>query len=157
MGADMNILAKAFAFALLAGAGAHLNAADATSFPTRYGTLAFNGAGVLAFKGRPVSPEVSYEKFAMETPMARFSLGASDVFLFHQPQGNSCPGNFVYVSVGPGGATATKPFGTCFDDNTQPVQSGDSITFSMPGMGGKGKSVFVYKAGVVTENGARIR
>lgn len=138
-------------------AGGYSVAADSGSFSTRYGTLAFGANGVLAFKGRPISPEVTYDKFAIETPVARFSVGTSDIFLFQQSKGNSCPGNFTFVTVTADGAHATKNFGTCYDDNTQPILSGDSISFSMPGIGGKGKSIFVYKAGVVTHNGRPIK
>lgn len=55
-------------------------AADSTSFSTRYGTLAFGADGVLAFKGQPVSPEVMYDPYAFDKPIARFSIDASDVF-----------------------------------------------------------------------------
>lgn len=153
----MKILYTILAVTLLVFASGYSAAADSTSFSTRYGTLAFGADEVLAFNGQPISPEVKYDMLAMETPVARFSIGASDVFLFQQPQGNSCPGNFVFVTVAANGARATNKFGTCYDDNTQPVLSGDSISFSMPNLGGRGKSIFVYKAGVVTQNGRPIK
>lgn len=123
---------------------------------TRFGNLTSGEDGQLIFEGTPVSPKVLYESSAFYTPIKKFEVGGSDVILFQQAQGNSCPGNYAYVTVSAEGAVATNNFGTCYDASIEPVQSGNSIKFSMPNLGGEGISTFIYESGAVLVNGQPI-
>lgn len=134
----------------------HVNAQSAEAIPTRYGKLTSSVDGLLTFKGRPVQAQVLYDGSASNYPVGHFKIGQSDVILFQQAQGRACPGNYAFVTVTAQGAKGTKNFGTCYDESTDPVQSGETVTFSMPNPGGRGTSTFTYKGGSVFKNGELI-
>lgn len=119
---------------------------------TRFGRLTSNSDGLLSFGGKVVESEVTYLYSAAYTPIRKFKIGSADIILFQQAHGNACPGNFAFVTVTEFGAKATEGFGTCYDFEIEPYQSGESILFSMPNLGGKGKSTFIYHDGVVYKN-----
>ena len=132
-------------------------AQDARPIPTRFGPLAYDSERALMFRGKRVSPRLAYDPYAIASPIAKFNLQDSDAILFQQSKGNSCPGNFVYVTVSVQGAKVTSNFGTCYDENIEPIQEGQSISFSMPNAGGKGNTTFVYRGGIVSKNGQAVR
>lgn len=130
---------------------------DAKPISTRYGPLSYDGDAQLIFKGQKITPFVEHDPYALASPIAAFKFLNSDVILLQQTQGNNCPGNFVFVTVTSGAAKATSNFGTCADDNTDPIQSGETISFSMPKISGQGSSTFVYKNGIVLQDGKAVK
>jgi hypothetical protein len=82
--------------------------------------------------------------------------------------GTACPALYYFVTVTKSGAKATRAFGTC-SDLIKVKRTGDSISVSMPGYRGPFESkrsqnraarenhVFIYHAGVVTENGKPVK
>jgi hypothetical protein len=134
------------------------NAQDTDKFiSTRYGKLTPNDESYLTFNGREILPKVLFDGSSFTQAIATFKLAKSDVVLILQGRGNSCPGNFVFVTVSAKGTKATKNFGTCYDEHNDPVQSGQKIILSMPNLGGKGRSKFVYSNGIVFKNGKQIK
>lgn len=129
-------------------------AQDPKPITTRFGQITYNKDGVLVFEGKIIRPQVVYDSTALGWPTAKFQLQSSDVILLQQPAGNSCPGNFVYVVASAHSAVSTKNFGTCYDDNTEPVQEGQTIKFLMPNLNRKGASMFTYKDGIVRKSAA---
>jgi hypothetical protein len=129
---------------------------------TRFGALTVNEGGVLLFKGSPVQPTVEADNsLDLSEP---YQVGASDVVLVTDNGGTACPAIYYFVTVTKSGAKVTPSFGTCSDLITV-KRVGDSISVSMPvhqgpGMSrtarsrtARGRHVYIYRAGVVTENG----
>ena len=147
-----------FRSALIAVAIVVVNApaqADPVTISTRFGDVKTDGNGELQFKGKVVSPVVSIVSSAYV--LATFKLQTSDVVFISQAAGNTCPGQFVYVTVTPEGAKSTPVFGTCYDDNIKPVQVGESIAFAMKKLGGKGSVRYIYERGVMFEDGKPVK
>jgi hypothetical protein len=166
-GMTTNITTKKSEFCLLTRAnrllvlialclGGSLSAADPVLIATRFGPLTTSAAGRIAFRGQELRPALEVDTIGGGSVIASFKFALTDVFLVSQPQGNSCPGRFVYITVSKSVAVATSAFGTCFDDNSEPIASGETITFSMPKMKGDGKTTYTYKAGRVLEDGRQV-
>ncbi|MDO5610138.1 MAG: hypothetical protein Q4G62_05085 [Pseudomonadota bacterium] len=143
-------IAIALFSALLCG---QVAAQGAKPIPTRYGNLTSGSDGQLHFKGRAIQSPILYEGSAANQPLARFAIGTSDVILFQQAQGRLCPGNFSFVTVTARGARASRYFGSCHGDYEEPVQSGDTVIFAMPGAEGRGTVTFIWKDGAVLRDG----
>ncbi|MES2047094.1 MAG: hypothetical protein V4447_01740 [Pseudomonadota bacterium] len=130
--------------------------ADIVKIPTRFGELKTNSNSSLQFKGKTVVPEVTIISDAYV--LSTYKLESSDVIFASQAAGNSCPGQFVFITVSTEGAKSTPVFGTCYDDgDTKPIQIDQTIAFSMKKMGGKGTSRYIYERGVVFENGKPVK
>lgn len=124
---------------------------------TRYGELTSSRDGSMLFRGKEVPPYgVAFDGSFSSKPLATFRVGKSDIVLMLQGMGNSCPGNFVFVTVTVKGAKASRNFGTCYDEHSEPVQLGQRITLTMPNLSRKGKSTFTFINGVVSKNGKPI-
>jgi hypothetical protein len=149
---------------LLAGAGAL--AQEENNATTRFGALTVSGAGVLLFKSAPVQPTIeANNSLDLSEP---YQIGAADVVLVTDNGGTACPATYYFVTLTKGGAKVSHPFGTC-SDLIKVKQTGSSISVSMPGFLGPFESkraqsraarerhVFIYHAGVVTENGKPIK
>jgi len=149
---------------LLAGAGAV--AQDTNTITTRFGALTVSDAGVLMFKGSPVQPKIeANNSLDLSEPN---QIGTSDVVLVTDNGGTACPALYYFVTVTKSGAKATPAFGTC-SDLIKVKRTGASISVSMPGYRGPFESkrsqsraarenhVFIYHAGVVTENGKPVK
>ncbi len=121
---------------------------------------------ILLFKGQPLVPTIEgNNSLDLGTVM---SIGATDVVLVTNNGGSGCPAVFYFVSVTRSGAKATPEFGTCSDLATV-KRKGNSISVTMPGFLGpfepksaqrrvaKERHVFIYRAGVVTENGKPVK
>lgn len=130
---------------------------DEVNIPTRFGELKANKDGDIQFKGKTVLPKVNVVDFSFDVK-SNNKLTNSDVILVSQGTGNTCPGQFAYITVTADGAKATPTFGTCYDDYfVQPVQNGEILTLTMKNLGGKGTSKYVYEKGVVTKNGKPVK
>ena len=140
---------------LIAAIGITQAQADEVKIQTRFGELKTNKDGDLLFKGKVIAPAVNLVSSAYV--ISSYKLAASDVILVSQAAGNTCPGQFAYVSVAADAAKASPAFGTCYDDDAKPVQNGEVLTFTMKKLGGKGSTKYVYENGVVTENGKPVK
>lgn len=141
-------------------------AQESNTVATRFGALTVNGDGVLLFKGTPVQPSIqANNSLDLGKP---FQIGTSDVVLVTDNGGTACPATLYFVTVTKSGARVTHPFGTC-SELIETKRTGDTVAVSMPGFAGPFESkrvqaraarethVFVYRAGVVTENGKPIK
>jgi hypothetical protein len=149
---------------LLAGAGAL--AQQGNTITTRFGALTISDAGTLLFKGNP--PDPPFEEDAGLSLSELNQIGDADVVLVTEDGGKACPALFYFVTVTKSGAKVTPSFGTC-SDLIKVKHIGDSISVSMPGYQGPFESkraqsraarerhVFIYHAGVVTENGKPVK
>ena len=155
-----------FAIALLVLSGTGVLAQDANSSTTRFGDLTVSDAGMLLFKGKPFDPALeANNSLGLSKP---YQIGAADVVLVVDNGGTACPALYYFVTVTKAGAKATPPFGTC-SDLIKIKRTGESISVSMPGYRGPMEStraqnraarenhIFIYRAGVVTENGKPVK
>jgi hypothetical protein len=154
-----------FGITLLLLAGPSALAQESNSITTRFGALTVN-AGVLLFKGTPVQPTIeANNSLDLSEP---YQMGASDAVLVTDIGGTACPALYYFVTVTKSGAKVTPSFGTC-SDLIKVKRNGDSISISMPAYQGPFESkraqlraarkrhLFIYRAGVVTENGKPIK
>jgi hypothetical protein len=139
---------------------------EISTVTTRFGALTINDAGVLLFKGTPVQPTIeANNSLDLSEP---YQIGASDAVLVTDIGGTACQALYYFVTVTKSGAKMTPSFGTC-SDLIKVKRTGDSISISMPGYQGpfeskraqlraaREKHLFIYRAGVVTENGKPIK
>ena len=154
-----------FGIALLLLTGTSAPAQE-NSITTRFGALTISDAGKLLFKGTPVQPTIeANNSLDLSEP---YQIGAADVVLVTDNGGTACPAIYYFVTVKESGAKVTSSFGTC-SDLIKIKPAGDSISVSMPGYRGPFESkraqnraarerhVFIYRAGVVTENGKPVK
>ena len=155
-----------FGITLLLFAGISAPAQETNSITTRFGALTVSDAGVLLFKGAPFKPTIeANNSLDLSAP---YQIGSSDVVLVTDNGGTACPELYYFVTVTKSGAKITSSFGTC-SDLIKIKRNGDSISVSMPGYRGPTESkraqlraarrrhVFIYHAGVVTENGKPVK
>jgi len=155
-----------FGITLLLLAGANTLAQETNTTTTRFGALTVSEAGMLLFKGKPVKPTIeANNSLDLSAP---YQIGASDVVLVTDNGGTGCPATYYFVTVTKSGAKVTPAFGTC-SDLIKLKRTGDSISVSLPGFQGPFESmrarsraarerhVFIYRAGVVTENGKPVK
>jgi hypothetical protein len=121
---------------------------------------------VLLYDGKPLDPEIQGNNSLEIVQTLR--LGSSDVALIADNGGSACPTLYYMVSVSAAGPKASATFGTC-SDLIRVGQEGDTIWMTMPAYRGPFSSKleqqraakevhrFVYKSGVVTENGKPIK
>jgi hypothetical protein len=141
-------------------------AQETSTITTRFGALTVSDAGVLLFKGTAVQPTIEADNsLDLSEPD---QIGTSDVVLVTDNGGTSCPALYYFVTVTKSGAKVTSSFGTC-SDLIKIRRTGDTISVSMPGYQGPFESkraqlraarerhVFIYRAGVVTENGKPVK
>ena len=139
---------------------------ETKAIQTRFGALTVSDAGVLLFKGAPVQPTIeANNSLDLSEP---YQIGASDVVLVTDNGGTACPALYYFVTVKESGAKVTPSFGTC-SDLIKVKRTGDSISVSMPGYKGPSESqraqlraarerhIFIYRTGVVTENGRPVK
>ena|SRR2546425_1381502 len=151
---------------LLLFVSANALAQETNTTRTRFGALTVSDARVLLFKGAPVEPKIeANNSMDLSEP---YQIGASDVVLVTDNGGTSCPALYYFVTVTKSGAKVTPSFGTC-SDLIKVKRTGDSISVSMPGYQGPFESkraqlraarerhVFIYRAGVITENGKPVK
>jgi len=133
---------------------------------TRFGSLTVDDDKTLLFNGRKVTPPVvGNNSLSMGDPIP---IGATDVVLVLDNGGTACPSLYHFVTVSKTGARATKAFGTC-GDVTSVKRTGSSIRLIMPGFRGpfepeavqlraaRQQHIFVFRSGVVTENGKTLK
>ncbi len=155
-----------FSITLLLFVSASALAQETNSITTRFGALTVSDAGMLLFKGAPFKPTIeANNSLDLSKP---FEIGAADVVLITDNGGTACPALYYFVTIIKSGAKVTPSFGTC-SDLIKTKRTGDSISVSMPGYQGPSESkraqlraarerhVFIYHAGVVTENGNPVK
>ena len=155
-----------FGITLLLLVGTSALAQETNSITTRFGALTINDAGKLLFKGNPFDPPFRPEDgLSLSEP---YQIAATDVVLVTEDGGKACPALYYFVTVKESGAKVTHAFGTC-SDLIKIKRTGDTISVSMPGYQGPFESkraqlraarerhVFIYHAGVVTENGKPVK
>lgn len=160
------ILKYIFSVTLLVLTGAGALAQETKEVTTRFGNLTVSDAGMLMFKGNPVQPKVeANNSLDLSVP---YKIGVSDVVLVTNNGGSGCPASFYFVTVTKSAAKVTPSFGTC-SDLIKVKRAGDSISVSMPGFAGESMSKkeqlraarerhsYIYRAGVVTDNGKPIK
>ena len=155
-----------FGITLLLLASTSALAQEENTVKTRFGALSISDAGKLLFKGNLLDPP-----FAEDAGLSLSELnqiGDADLVLVTLDGGKACPALFYWVTVKESGAKVTKSFGTCSDEIKIKV-TGDTISVSMPGFEGDFESkraqrkaalekhVYIYHAGVVTENGKPVK
>jgi hypothetical protein len=150
-------------FSLLLIAGASALAQETT---TRFGALTVNDDKMLLFKGHPLNPPVGGNN-SLDVGKPN-QIGATDVALITNNGGTTCPFLYYLVTVSASGAKSSPLFGTCAEVTTV-KRTGDSLSVYMPGFEGpfeserkqlrasREKHVFIFRAGVVTENGKRVK
>jgi len=151
---------------LLLLVGGSVAAQETNTVSTRFGALTVDEAGVLLFKGAPFKPTIeANNSLDLGKP---FEIGAADVVLVTDNGGTSCPALYYFVTVTKSGAKVSPAFGSCSDLITV-KRNGESISVSMPGYQGPSESkkaqlraarekhIFIYHAGVVTENGKPVK
>jgi len=155
-----------FAIALLLLSGIIVLAQDENTIKTRYGPLSISDVGKLLFKGNLLDPP--FEEDAGLSLSELNQIGDSDVVLLALDGGTACPAIYYWVTVTASGAKVSKSFGTCTDLIKIKV-TGDSISVSMSGYAAEFESkakqrraplekhVYIYHAGVVTENGKPVK
>ena|SRR5437870_6609767 len=139
---------------------------ETKTIQTRFGALTVSDAGLLLFKGSPVQPKLEADNsLDLSEP---YQIGAADVVLITDDYGTACPAIYYFVTINKSGAKLTHSFGTC-SDLIKVKRIGDSISLSMPGYKGPLESkraqtraareshVFIYRAGMVTENGKPVK
>jgi len=155
-----------FSITLLLLAGASALAQETNTITTRFGALTVSDAGVLLFKGTPVQPTIeANNSLDLSQP---YQIGVSDVVLVTDSGGTACPALYYFVTVTKSGAQVTPSFGTC-SDLIKIKRTDESISVSMPGYQGPSESkraqlraarerhIFIYHAGVITENGKPVK
>lgn len=154
---SMKTLNKALFGTALFLATAYAMAEDGT-VTTRYGTLSIENkepyAAKLLFNNKKVFDKGSYT-LSIEK---RFQLDEQDVVLVsHSEGGNACPAQYFFVALKQNKQPTLSPlFGTC-SDLVKVKQEGGSVIVTMPKMSGKGNAKYVFKDGVVLENGKPIK
>jgi hypothetical protein len=139
---------------------------------TRFGTLTLQRAddrvnfqGRVYFNGHALHPDVRGNNalYVRQT----FQLAGADAVLFEDQGGAACPVLWYIVSVGPAGAASTPEFGSC-GSLLGTAQNGPAIVVRTRGFLGPFEPqaarsraaaethVFLYRHGVVTENGKRV-
>lgn len=125
---------------------------------TRYGNLQVDSKepyeAMLLHNGKKIYGEGNYT-ISLEQ---KFQVGDQDVVLVgHSEGGNACPATYFFVTLKPGNKVEKSPdFGTC-SDLVEVKQDAAGIMVNMPKMNGRGKAKYVYKNGVVTENGKPLK
>jgi hypothetical protein len=163
-------LVVAIVLLTIAGGGARAQISALPQEPqetsTRFGSLRVGEDRTLLFNGRRLNPPVE-GNYSLNFG-GLFRLGPADVVLVMDSGGTACPYLYYLVSVTKSGAKATPAFGTCAE-LTGIRRRGDSIEVRMPGFLGpfepaaerrraeRRRHVFVFRAGVVTENGRPVR
>lgn len=134
----------------------------AEDIPTRFGALEINDENMLLYKKLPLNPEIQGNNGL--SVLGTYQFGNSDVILIQDNGGVACPAQLYFVTVSASDVKATSDFGTC-SDLMNIKQTTDSISITMPGFMGpfeseaaqskaaKKKHVYVFKGGVLTENG----
>ena len=133
---------------------------------TRFGSLTVNDQRMLLFKGRPLDPPVQgNSSLDLGEPLR---IGSTDVVLVTDNGGTACPYLYYFITVSSSNAKATPSFGTC-GELTNLKRTGSTISLTMPGYQGpfepeaekrkaaRQKHVFVFRSGVVTENGRPVK
>ncbi|WP_211441414.1 hypothetical protein [Collimonas humicola] len=134
---------------------------------TRFGALRINDENVLLYKNKPLNPSIRGNSSLQE--VGTYQLGKNDVVLIQDNGGSACPVQLYFVTVSASGVKATPPFGTC-TDYFDVKKMADSISVTMPAWIGLMASeslqrkvakekdhVFLFKSGVVTENGKPVQ
>ena len=155
-----------FAIAMLLLTGASSLAQESNNITTRFGALTVSDAGMLLFNGNPFNPPIeANNSLDLSEP---YEIGATDVVLVKDNGGTSCPVLCYFVTASKSGAKATPAFGSC-SHLVKVKRLGDTISVSMPGYRGPMEStraqnraarerhVYIYRAGVVTENGKPVK
>jgi hypothetical protein len=133
---------------------------------TRFGSLTVGEDRVLLFKGRRLDPPITgNNSLNLGEPLR---IGFIDIVLVMDSGGAACPFLYYLVSVTNSGAKATPAFGTCAE-LTSIRRKGDFLVLRMPGFLGpfeppaarrraeRERHVFVFRGGVVTENGRPVK
>jgi hypothetical protein len=150
-------------FSMLLIAGASALAQETT---TRFGALTVNDDKMLLFKGHPLNPPiVGNNSLDVGKP---YQISAADVVLITDNGGTACPYLYYFVTISASGAKSSPLFGTCAEVTTV-KRTGDALSVYLPGFEGpfeserkqlraaREKHVFIFRAGVVTENGKRVK
>lgn len=122
---------------------------DSFSIDTRFGSLKTAPDSQLMHNGRALSPRLSVPSPASVVSIHR--LANADVILIAQPTGPDCPGKYVFLTLTATGSKVGQPFGTCYDDNTRPMQKGESIILLLRRADGSGANQYFYENGAVRE------
>lgn len=131
---------------------------EGNDIPTRFGKLTVikdeeNIVESLLYKNRPLSPAVQGYRLG---ELGTYQIGNVDVILIEAVSGgNACPSLLYFVTVSKSDVKTTDEFGTC-SDLIDVKRVGNSIVVTMPNNDG-GKQVYVFKNGVLTENGKVIK
>lgn len=152
--------------ALLLLAGSSALAQDSEDTSTRFGRLTVTDDQKLLFQGHPLDPPIEGNDGLALGEL--YQIGATDVVLVTDHGGTVCPASYYFVTVSKSGAQATPSFGTCSDLITV-KRTVNSISVSMPGFAqpfdskaekrkaARERHVFIFLAGVLTENGKRVK
>ena len=139
---------------------------DSQKISTRFGVLSVNDDKLLRFKEQPLRPPIEGNNSLDLGSIT--SMGAADVVLVTDNGGTGCPAMFYLVTVTSAGAKASRPFGSC-SEFANVRRRGNSISVTMPGFLGpfepraaqrraaRRRHVFIYRGGVVYENGKPVK
>ena len=134
--------------------------------PTRFGSLDINEENVLLFNNQPLNPEVRGNNSL--SLINTYQFDNKDVVLVQDTGGTACPALFHFINVSASGVKATSEFGSCTDlisvkkvKNAVVVKMGGyrPMSFSKAEFrkASKEKFIYIFKDGVLTENGKRLK
>lgn len=140
--------------------------AFAEEINTRFGMLSTSEDNILLYKGKPVIPEIQGNNSLSFPSIHR--IGDADVVLVQDNGGTGCPAFYQFLTINKNEIHQSAGFGTC-SDLINVKKDGNSILVSMPGFRGpaepqsakakaaREKHLYIYKAGIITENGKMIK
>ena len=117
---------------------------------TRFGQLSVAYGGPLLLDDKPIAPEIRGNESIDILDV--FHIGAKDVVLLQDNGGSGCPAQMMFATIDRTGVVTSAEFGTCATV-MRVRRSKDSIVLTMPLLHGHGSRRYVFRDGVVTEDG----
>ena len=121
---------------------------------TRFGRLSVEYGGPLLLDDKVVEPEIRGNESLDIVKV--FHVGSKDVALLRDNGGSGCPAQLMFVTLSKFGVTTSSEFGTCAAVSHW-RQSMDSIFVTMPLLYGHGTKKYVFRNGLVMEDGKPIK
>lgn len=133
---------------------------------TRFGSLEVNDGNVLLFNNQVLNPEIQGNNSL--SLIGVYQVADSDVVLVQDNGGTGCPALYYLLNISSSGVKPTPEFGSC-TDLIFVKKMKKSIVVKMGGYrhissskaefkkASKEKFTYVFKGGVLTENGKRLK
>ncbi len=132
--------------------------------------LKINDENELLYNNKSFNPNiVGNQSLAIEAVFSVLGNNMNDVVLIHDNGGDACPSLYYFITLSKSGAKPSPEFGSCGEILSIKKEIDDSIIVAMSGYLGpfedtiarerESKKIifFVYKDGVVTKNGKKLK